>query len=298
MADETPGAPAPQADTVTIPAESTPVPPSKGPGLAETIRLAREERERSSKASAENSDLKKQLSEAMAALKAKESDDPLSDPVGWAKARKLAKEDQVAFAEALLYDLVPEKAPPEFRVKFLEAKVAREARNRQEAEQRARQEAEAAQTQRALKEYEMTLQASARAFKSDSHPESEAWFGDDKDTYARSLLATARNMADIAAKEGRILDLSPGSVADVLEKDIARRMAARDSRRAGASKSAVDSAKADQDGRQPVNQGAPTGNPMSTRGMTSGGPRSKAVTDRERVARAIAAGFKARTTAD
>ena len=272
-------------------AQESPAPAAQAPGtggdaakpaepresLAEVIRRAREDRAARTRAEAEAAELR-----ARQAAPSSEPD-PTVDPIGWARARKLARETQAALGEALLYDIVPDKAPPDFRVKYLEAKIARDAEAKDRAAKEAQAKAEAEAGRRAMADYAATLHVAAKSFNAGSHPESEAWFGDDSGSYAKSLLATARNLAEVAKAEGRSPDLSPGAVADVLEKDIARRMTARDARR---------SPNANPVTPPPGNPGgAAEGKPLSTKGLTSGGPRPPAVSDKERVARALAAGW-------
>lgn len=269
-------------------AQETP-PAEKPQPLAEIIRAQRAEREAKTKATAEAADLRKALDEAKAELaRAKAADDPLADPAAWVKARKMTPVEQAAFGEALLYDLAPDKAPADFRVKLLERRQARAERERTEREAAEREAAAAQAGQRALQDYEATLHIAARSFKPDSHPESQAWFGEDANTYAKSLLATARNLAEVAKSKGQVANLDPGHVADVLEQDIARRFKARDERRAGASKSAETPAAS----TAPVSDGGQT---VSTKGLNSGGPRPPAYSDKERIRRAVAVMDKVRT---
>lgn len=253
--------------------------------LAEVIRQSREAREARAKIQGEVTVLKSELDQARAELaKARQAEDPLTDPAGWARARKLAPKDQQLFGEALLYDLVPDKAPAELRVKLLEAKLAREAKARDEATQAERAKAEQEAVVRSLRDYETTLLVSAKSFKAGVFPESEAWFDGDADSHAKSLLATARNLAEVAKTKGEVANLDPAHVADVLEKEIARKMASRDARRAAASKSAaVPGETPEVGGKQPA--------VLSTKGLGTGGPRPPARDDRERIQRAVAAAF-------
>src|SRR5262249_44646095 len=120
------------------------------------------------------------------------------DPIGYVKAKKLPPESQLLYGQSLLYDLAPEKAPPDLRIKMFEAREAR----RQAAAEETRREAEAKSAieaqQRALQEFAGSLESAARSFTPGSYPESEDWFGDDQSTYAQSLMATATNIAKTA----------------------------------------------------------------------------------------------------
>lgn len=292
MNDEIPQGGEPEA-VATYSAPETPSIPAVAPepkvSLAATIREAREARERAAaktKAandlSAENENLRKQVATLQA--------DPMSDLKGWVEAKKLTKAEQATLGKALLYDLVPDKMPTEERLAFLERKQERDKRlaeERKVAEQdQARRHYEAQQ----LNSYASAVKQAAVSFATGSHPESEAWFGDDGESYAKSLLATAQNMAQMAHKSGKQANLDPGHVASILEADIATRMKARDSRRGkNVSTTDVEGAK----GSASTSGVQSAGKTTSTKGLGTGGPRSPAQTDKERIDRAIAAAFGA-----
>lgn len=258
-------------------------PKASAQSLAEAIRQNRADREAKAAKEREAADWKAKYEE-LAARQGQELD-PVKDPIAWAKARKLDAATQALVGQSLLYDLVPDKAPQDFRVKLLESKIAREAQEREarEAEARTRQAQEAATRQ--LNEYTQAVTVAAKSFAPGSHPESEAWFGEDQDTYTRSLLATARNLAETAQRTGQQANLDPTHVAGVLEAEIARKMKVRDERRGGsASKSQAETQKGG--GEQTA------GNVFSPRGLTgSGTSRPQAQNDKERVERAIKAAF-------
>jgi hypothetical protein len=267
-------------------------PQEKTPPLAEVIRKAREERKLREQHETRTKDLESQLAQARAeAEKLRNAADFERDPLGYAKVRGWSKEQQALIGQILLYDLVPEKATPEIRQRLFEAKQAQREREREERE-RAEAEIRAQEAQRAQFEaFVGAVGQAARQFQPGSYPESEAFFihpdtGEmDHDTYTKSLVATANNLATVAQQRGEVADLRPENLARVLEAEVARRMKARDERR---------SKRSPEKGQQVV--GTPAGGMQpadSTKGMTgAGSPRQPARTDAERIQRAIEAGWK------
>jgi hypothetical protein len=274
-------------DTTATPPDTKAVAPAKE-SLAEVIRRSREDRAAADRAKLEHGDLKAKHEAAVAELARLKSDNPLEDPAGWAKARGMTPKEQALLGQALLYDLVPDKAPPELRVILMEA---RQAKKEREAEARRDEESRRAAARAAeqnLNSYRAAVDQAARSFETGSHPESEAWFGDDRGAWAKSLFATAENLAKTAQKAGRQADLSPANVARVLEAEINGRMSARDKRRAGVKSNDGGS------GAKAPEAKTDAAGPTSTKGLNSGGPQGKALTDKERVARALAAGWAGR----
>ncbi len=280
-------APAPEAPVVE-PAKTPDAEPKPSP-LAEKIRQDREARAAKAKEHSEAQDYQRQLSEKdaqIAALQA--SDDPMGDPVAWARARKMTKEQQALFGQAMLYDLVPDKAPADMRIRLFEQKQAREAKARTEAEATQRNEAQAQRTAQMINQYADDVESSVATFTAGSYPESEGYFGTDTQSYVQSLLATARNLSEAANKAGQRADISPMAVAKALEKNLSERMSARDQRVAARKPIAVVVPDA---GQQPDI----TGETASTKGLGGGGsPRPAATTDKERLERAAAVVFKTR----
>ena len=120
-------APVAEAPQDTPPAEPAPSP------LALKIKAERERREAQRQTEDAVTGYKRQISELQEQLESvKKVDDPLSDPVGWARARGLSQEEQLLLGQSLLYDLAPNKAPADMRIRLLEAKMAREKRAEQE----------------------------------------------------------------------------------------------------------------------------------------------------------------------
>lgn len=128
-----------------------------------------------------------------------------------------------------------------------------------------------------------------------SSPESEAWFTETASDgteqvnhlmYARSLMATADNLARTASQRGQQADLSPANVAKVLEQEVARRMARRDAKRgqqAPEKKPAAAGTKPPASGTQPTT--------TSAEGLRGGPPEPKDMSDTARKQRAIEAGW-------
>lgn len=190
--------------------------------LADLIRKQREERQARQAHQKEASDLKARVAELEGQLAKSAKADLLSDPIGFAQAHGLSEKEMALIGQAYLYHLVPDKAPPDLRVKLLEAKMAREKKldeDKRTAEQRANDEA----MQRAqVQQYTSAIRQSIPSF-GDSFPHSTAWFGANHEEYTQSLVHTARNLAEWAQENNRVADLSPKAVAAVLEQDLASR---------------------------------------------------------------------------
>lgn len=285
VAEAKPAAEAPKTETKPA-EEETP--------LSKLIRQQREEREGRQAEAKRRTDAEQRAQQLEADLaKLKTQDDPFKDPGGWARSRQMTPEQQLMFASALIYDVRPEKAPQELRFQLFEQKQAREkaaAEAQQRAEEAKRQEAAQkaaaeAETQK-LQSYVEDLKVAAKAFEPGSFPESQAWFDTDHDTYARSLFATANNMAEAAQRAGKVADLSPSNVAKVLEADLAGRQARRDARRGSAGKT--------QSPGNPVVPKQGTGETSSTKGLGAGAPRGPAMTEEERIRRASEVAFRSK----
>lgn len=290
--------PVPAADPVK-PVDVPPaaVVPAK-PGLADEIRRDREARAARTSAQTEATKYKADL-EAL-----RRENDQLkalggaSDPFEFLRGRKLTKEQQALWGQAFLYDLKPEVAPQEFRLELYKAEQARKEELRVVEEQRAQAE-RAVQTERShLDQYANDLMQHVQSA-TGSSPESELWFTEDGPNgqpqvnhvvYARSLMATADNLARAAQAAGQQADLSPANVARVLEAEVSKRMQRRDAKRA--SGAPVD-AKQVTPGTPPAQSGtrATDTTTTSAEGLRSGAPLPPAKTDAERVARAAAVLF-------
>lgn len=294
-------APAPEPE-VAKPAPVEVKPDPVNAELAEEIRKLRENRLAREQAAAQDKTWEQKYNELKSQAEGQMSFD--DDPVAYARAKGWDKEKQLLFGQMLLYDLAPDKAPGDLRIRLFESKQAqkeREAEEKRKAEETQRAEQEKAST---YQNFVASVDNAAAAFEPGSFPESEAWFinpesGEmDHDTYVRSLVATAVNMANAAQREQRVADLSPASIAKTLEAEVARRMAKRDEKRGKVVKAAPQT-------EQPVvQQEVPGSAPRitgpsgmqpteSTRGTYgSGGPTPKAISDGERVSRAAAAAFR------
>jgi hypothetical protein len=290
MTDTSTPVPAP-APTPVVKAEEPKPDPAKQ-SLAEVIRSEREARKQREEASLKAKDLEFKFTEAQAEIdKLRRANDFENDPIAYAKARGWDKEKQALMGQMLLYDLVPDKAPADLRQKLFESKHERE--KREEAEKRTQEEQTRTQqaAQQQYQQFVAVVDQAAAAFEEGSFPESQAWFinpasGEmDHDTYVRSLVATATNMANAAAREGRVADLSPASIAKTLEAEVARRMTARDAK---VQKRTKPVEPASQQQVAPVAPGGmqPTESTKGTYG--AGAPRPAATSDAERIARAMA----------
>lgn len=248
---------------------------------------AQREAQQRSAAEAENARLKQELEAVKAASRFED------DPIGFAKARKWTREQQLMYGKALIYDLAPEEADPNFRVQMFEDKQKREAREKEEAAERERQEQEQATARTVIQEFAQTLEQGVMAFEAGSYPESEAWYGTDVESYLRDMFETGMRMAQKATKEQKAADLSPAAIATELEADRARRLAERDKRRAMRQPSTGTQQTAT---AQTVGSEAEQSlDSISSKDMSgSGTPLPPARSDSERVQRAIAAAFPKR----
>ena len=227
---ETPADAAESTETKT----ETEKPAESKPSLADEIRADRERRQAQAKAAEEESSAKKELEAAKAKLDKyeKSKDNALLDATGFLKEMGMSPQEMAAFAENVMFTLVPEKAPTDFRQRMLEAQYKRDKQleasrikqERERMEQEARDKA-AAEGERMEQEFKEALATAVPSFTAQSHPASVAWFGQDHADYAESLLHTARNLAEQATRAGTLADLSPGNIAAVLEKSIADRAA-------------------------------------------------------------------------
>lgn len=259
--------------------------------MAQTIRAERARREAARQEANNRSSLQAELEAARAELaKLKGGGGFEDDPVAYAKAKGWSPEQQLMFGKALLFDLAPDKADPDFRQKMFEDRYNRKER---EKEQKAAEEAQRAQYEAVQMQmqnfYSETVQAVAQ-FEAGSYPESEAFFGSDAGAYINSLMLTAQNMAAEAERTGQVADLSARSIASVLEAETARRMMGLDQRRKR-TQAPAPAAAPTQTPAQPASGMQPV-ETASTRHMSGQGtPLPPAQTDDERIQRAIAAGW-------
>ncbi len=275
----------------TPPAPAPEPPPDTEVSMAEIIRQNREARQAAQSETQRRSGLEAELKAAREELaKHKAVSGFEDDPVGYAKARGWSKEQQLLYGQSLLYDLAPEKADPDFRVKMFEDRYKRE----KDAEKKAAEEREAQEQvqaqQRQLEDFFERTVSGVRSFAAGSYPESEDWFGNDLNAYMQSLMATAEHLAKRATAEGRVADLSAAALASVLEAETSRRLSERDGRRQKRqpAATAAQHTAPGPAGQQPVET-------LSTKNMTgSGAPQPPAASDKERIQRAIAAGFQSR----
>lgn len=204
----------------------------KGQSLAELLRADREARQSRTKEANETKTVKDELTKVRAELDQLRNGTSFEDdPIGYCKARKLSPEAQIALGEALIYDLAPSKAPADLRQRLFEDKHKREtsAREAKLAEDNAKRDMETVRQN--IETFALGLEHAAKSFTTGSFPESEVWFEDNHETYLKSLMATADNLARIATQNRQVADLSPSNIAKTLETEIAKRMANRDAKR-------------------------------------------------------------------
>ena len=283
-----------EAPAVVAPAAVTPVPAK--PGMADAIRADRENRQRAAQEKSEATKYKEELANTKKELEALRTAQNLRDPLEFARNRNMTKEEQALWGQALLYDLKPEVAPPEFRLEIYKAQQAREraeeARTAQEAranEERERTESVQREQQQRLAGFAADLEATVKSLPAGSNPESETWFTEESPdgtanvnhaAYVQSLLATANNLANAAAQRGQVADLSPANVARVLEAEVAKRMKRRDARMAGSAKTTGAAPK--------TASGEPATSALSTKTLGGGAPQPPDTSDAARKARAAA----------
>lgn len=290
-----PAAPTILTEPPVVPPETktadAPKPPSPFKDAIAEMRAKREkeaaEAQRRSSFEQENAKLKQELE---AVKKASAFED---DPIAFAKARGWSREEQLNYGKALIYDLAPDQADPNFRVKMFEQKQAREAKEKTAREQQERQEADRKAAEQEFRTWTEGLEAAVMNFDAGSYPESEAWYGNDVEGYFSAVVQTAMRMAQKATKEGRAADLTPGAIASELEADIARRAAERDKRRSQRQPST-----GTQQSTTAPTVGAEAEQSLdgfSSKDMSgSGTPLPPARSESERVQRAIAAAFPKR----
>lgn len=260
------------------------------PSMAELIRAQREARQSAQAETQKRTSLEQELTAARAELARAKADRQAfeDDPVGYAKERGWSQEQQLLYGQSLLYDLAPDKADPDFRLKMFEDRQKRKetaaAKEAQSAHEKAQQ---AAIKQQLVEFYQETAQA-VQTFEAGSFPESQVWFEGDHDSYVQSLMATAKNVAAKATAEGRVADLTPAALAAVLEADVAARMSRRDQRK---------QTRAPERAAEPVKAaiGVQAMDTMNTRNLNGSGiPQPPAMSEKERIQRAINAGFRNR----
>lgn len=261
------------------------------PGIADAIRRDREARAQAQAAQTEASKYKSEVESLRKEVELHKSLSATADPYEFLRGRKFTKEEQALWGQAFLYDLKPEVAPPDFRLELYKAEQARkEQAAKTEAETRAAEEAMSMRTA-TVEQYASSLIQHVQSSPG-SCPESEMWFSEDgpsgqpavnHQVYAQSLLATADNMARTAQQTGQQVDLSPANVARVLEAEVSKRQARRDSKRAGS----APVSKQVQPGT-PAQGGEQATGATSAAGLRGGTPIPPATTEEERRARAAA----------
>ena len=287
-------APPPATPPAEVTPPAAPAPDQATASLAEQIRADREARAARAAREAEEADYKAKLTaaEAKIAELSKTGDVARRDIVAHLTALGFTEKDLATAGETIMYHLVPDQAPQDVRIRALEARMDRERREAEEAEKRRAQEAEKRRAQEAEQEaerlrteYVTALRTAAESAATAGLINSAAWFADNHDDYTESLLRTAQNLASSAQAAGKVADLSPANVAAVLEKHLSERAARIKTTGAAAPVPATAPAKS---------LGAPAPLPQAPTPAPSApsAPTQKPLTDRERLARAVAVAFK------
>lgn len=279
-----------KAEEPKIPADANAAPdPMKAEGgLAAKIRAEREAKAAKAKQESEAQSWREKYEAAQAQLARYNKSDVVADTIGWAEAMQLSREEQAAVGETLLYGLVPDKATADVRIKLMEARQARKEKLAAEEASRREAEAQAARVRETHEQYIEALASSVEALPpgGETFPESEAWFGEDREAYVRSLYATANNLAESARAQGRACDLSFGAVAKVLEEDLAVR--AQRVRSRGVAPAVKQNGAPAPDGKQPEERVI-----VTNRDLGGGSPpRAPATTEAERIQRAMEVAFR------
>lgn len=293
-------------DAPPAPAAVTPVPavapvapvapaaqpaPTEIPGLFDAIRAERDAKEARAKADAESASAAKERDDYKAKLATitRAKDDILLDTVKYLTELGLDQRGMALVAESVMYHMVPDKAPPDHRARIVEAQMQRDRKLSEEREANRGKEDEARRAREAAEygkrmeaDYAAQLAEAAKGFGT-TCPDSTAWFGSDHDSYGKSLMITARNMAEAAQRAGTRADLSPASVAKVLEADLTERF--KRVRGAGAAV-APTQAVTPQAKVEPAQVQVPL-TPSNQSTLSA-----QALTEKQRLARALEAAFK------
>lgn len=261
--------------------------------LADLLRADREARNNKSREDNEVRGAKEELTKVKSELETLRNAPAFeNDPVGYVKAKRLTPAQQIALGEALIYDLAPDKAPPDLRLRLFEQKREREDRLREDKAKEDSAHQQMDKIQRDLESFTQEMEYNARNLQSGSFPESEDWFstdsGLDHATYVQSLVATAKNLATTATNNRTRADLSFANIAKVLDTEISRRMAIRDSKRSKRTASSNETVAPIQNRPLVKTERVET---ASGKGLNSGFADNPAYDDAERIRRAVRAGF-------
>lgn len=298
MPDPVPAVPVVDAGAAPV-APAAPVPsptPTPEPPLAELIRHTREARAAREAKEAEAGDWKSKYEDAAARLAKLDKADMVNDPLGFAEAHGLTPDEMALVGETYLYNLIPDRAPADFRIRLLQVQQARKDRQAEERSKASESDAQRREAHQMVTSYVDALGSEVGQLTPEAFPDSQAWFGEDRDTYVQSLFHTANNLAEAASAVGKQADLSFKAVADALEADINARMERRSKRGAAPAQQSetkqVEPAPQGQSGRatQPVAVGATSATSLGGNGV----PRPPALTEAERLRRAIEHGFASR----
>jgi hypothetical protein len=282
---------APATEAPPTGSEATPAPE---PPLAEVLREYRKGREEGKKAKEQTRTLetKVQELEQKLASSARAREDLILDPAGFLRSVGVENSELALVAEALMYELMPDKAPAHLRPKLIEGQRKRDRarQEREQAEKQAQAEQEAAIERE--RNYQVALTDAVQTFTEADFPTSVTWFDGNHEEYAESLWHTAMNMAAEAHRNGSRADLSPKSVAAELEKFLDPKAKRLVSKRAGAP--IVQDSDPKVVDQKKVSTPPRAASMQDMVGSGTGKNRPKALTEKERMQRAIEAMDKAR----
>lgn len=221
----TPGS-APPADTATTPSLDL-------KSIQDLIKADREAQDKASKDAAERETWRTRAEQAEKKLQEfeKAKANAILDPAGYLRKTLGYSDKELALtSEGIMFTLLPDKADPGHRARLIEAQMMRdrEAQAAKEEETKTVQSksavaAEEARVKELETRYSAHLKQSVAAFKPGTYPASQAWFGQDHDKYTEMLFSTARDMHDAAQRAGGQADLTPASVAKVVEDTLSER---------------------------------------------------------------------------
>lgn len=270
--------------------EKAQTPPQGKQSLADILRADREARESKNKEHIETRTTKEELNKVKTELETLRNAPTFEkDPIGYCRRNKLSREEQVALGETLIYDIVPDKAPPDLRQRLYENKRTREDEARIEAEKEQRTNEQLEQARRNIEEFTLSLEQAARSLQAGTYPESEDWFVNndgqlDHAAYVKSLMATANNLGNAANAQHTRADLSFANIAKVLETEIERRQKLRDDRRNKRTTNKTVEHRSNERNTERVET-------TSSRGLNTGTVEKPSWDDAERVRRAVSAGW-------
>lgn len=201
--------------------------------IQDLIKADREAQEKASKDATEREGWRSRAEQAEKKLQEfeKAKANAILDPASYLRKTLGYTDKELALtSEGIMFTLLPDKADPGHRARLVEAQMMRDREMQAVKEEEAKttqsksaQEAEAARVKELENRYTAHLKQNVAAFKPGTYPASQAWFGQDHDKYTEMLFSTARDMHDAAQRAGGQADLTPASVAKVVEDTLSER---------------------------------------------------------------------------